>query len=165
MLSTGFWKILPPPLRIAWWGWDKNKFYPMPLTTADYRISIFTTLYILSIGITDLHDFKYGGKSSQLVSWHMLLCLAINHLNAELNPTCHLLALLEAHHILHVSRLRVKYDRRKVKLHSHEVTWGNEFPAPTSKFNFVSCGFQTIHRNCSLNWLPVFTFHNLWRQR
>jgi hypothetical protein len=32
----------------------------------------------------------------------------INPLNAELNPICHLLALLGAHHILHVSRIRVK---------------------------------------------------------
>ena len=31
----------------------------------------------------------------------------INPLNAELNPICHLLALLGAHHILHVSRIRV----------------------------------------------------------
>jgi hypothetical protein len=31
-----------------------------------------------------------------------------NTLNAELNPICHLLALLGAHHILHVSRIRVK---------------------------------------------------------
>ena len=31
----------------------------------------------------------------------------INPLNAELNPICRLLALLGAHHILHVSRLRV----------------------------------------------------------
>jgi hypothetical protein len=30
-----------------------------------------------------------------------------NLLNAELNPICHLLALLGAHHILHVSRIRV----------------------------------------------------------
>ena len=30
-----------------------------------------------------------------------------NPLNAELNPICHLLALLGAHHILHVSRIRV----------------------------------------------------------
>jgi hypothetical protein len=30
-----------------------------------------------------------------------------NPLNAELNPTCHLPALLEAHHILHISRIRV----------------------------------------------------------
>jgi len=32
----------------------------------------------------------------------------INPLNAELNPICHLLALLGAHHILHVSSVRVK---------------------------------------------------------
>jgi len=31
-----------------------------------------------------------------------------NPLNAELNPICHLLALLGARHILHVSRIRVK---------------------------------------------------------
>jgi len=32
----------------------------------------------------------------------------INPLNAELNPICHLLALLGFHHFLHVSRIRVK---------------------------------------------------------
>jgi len=31
-----------------------------------------------------------------------------NPLNAKLNLICHLLALLGAHHILHVSRVRVK---------------------------------------------------------
>jgi hypothetical protein len=30
-----------------------------------------------------------------------------NPLNGELNPICHLLALLAAHHILYVSRIRV----------------------------------------------------------
>jgi len=34
--------------------------------------------------------------------------LVFNPLNAELNPTCYLLALLGAHHFLHVSRIRVK---------------------------------------------------------
>jgi hypothetical protein len=33
-------------------------------------------------------------------------CIKINPLNAELNPICHLLAFLTAHHILHVSRIR-----------------------------------------------------------
>jgi len=37
---------------------------------------------------------------------------AINPLNVELNPICHLLPLLGAHHILHVSRARVKYYYR-----------------------------------------------------
>jgi hypothetical protein len=41
----------------------------------------------------------------------------INPLNTELNPICHLLALLGAHHILHVSRVRVKMDLQ-------EVGWG-----------------------------------------
>jgi hypothetical protein len=34
-------------------------------------------------------------------------CVCFNLLNAELNPICHLLALLVAHHILHISRIRV----------------------------------------------------------
>jgi len=33
----------------------------------------------------------------------------LNPLNAELNPICHVLALLGAHHILHVSRIRVNF--------------------------------------------------------
>jgi hypothetical protein len=32
-----------------------------------------------------------------------------NPLNTELNPKCHLLTLLGAHHILHISRIRVKW--------------------------------------------------------
>jgi hypothetical protein len=32
----------------------------------------------------------------------------LNPLNAELKPICHLLALLGAHHILHVSRIWAK---------------------------------------------------------
>ena len=49
----------------------------------------------------------------------------INPLNAELNPICHLQASLVAHHIIHVSRIRVKPDRRctyDVTLRSVSVT-------------------------------------------
>jgi len=35
------------------------------------------------------------------------LNIRFNTFNAELNPVCHLLSLLEAHHIFHVSRIRV----------------------------------------------------------
>ena len=38
----------------------------------------------------------------------------INPLNAKLNPICHLLALLGAHHILHVSRVRVNSTNEAV---------------------------------------------------
>ena len=37
-----------------------------------------------------------------------LRCRCLNPLYAELNPICHLLALVGARHIVHVSRLRVK---------------------------------------------------------
>jgi len=39
----------------------------------------------------------------------------VNPLNAELNPICRLLALLEAHHIFQVSRIRVNEPSRSTK--------------------------------------------------
>ena len=42
-------------------------------------------------------------------------CVYINPLNTELNPMCHLLALLGAYLIFHVSRIRVK-DRLTLRL-------------------------------------------------
>jgi len=39
----------------------------------------------------------------------------LNPLNAELNPICHLLALLGARHILHVSRVWVKVTGYKLR--------------------------------------------------
>ena len=47
-------------------------------------------------------------------TWNRVSCLRstnVKPLNAELNPICPLLALLGAHHILHVSRIRVKTVR------------------------------------------------------
>jgi hypothetical protein len=38
----------------------------------------------------------------------MMMATTINPLNADLNPICHLMAILEAHHILHVGKIRVK---------------------------------------------------------
>jgi hypothetical protein len=43
-----------------------------------------------------------------VVSKHPNAIFVINPLNSELNPICHLLELLRAHHILHISRIRVK---------------------------------------------------------
>jgi hypothetical protein len=52
------------------------------------------------------------------------LCV-LNPLNTELNPICHLLALLGAHHILHVSRVRVK---RKLELRKGWTLFYSGFP-------------------------------------
>ena len=57
------------------------------------------TLYFSSSLIT-------AKRVSTLVTCLGNLC-KLNTLNAELNPVCHLLALLGVHHILHVSRIRV----------------------------------------------------------
>ena len=50
--------------------------------------------------------FRYHSPLVRKVT-NLLKKTNINPLNAELNPICHLLALLGAHHILHVSRIRV----------------------------------------------------------
>jgi hypothetical protein len=44
----------------------------------------------------------------------------INPLNTELNPICYLLALLGAHHFLHVSRIRVNVDTKR---HTRKLTF------------------------------------------
>jgi len=51
------------------------------------------------------------------------MCKYINLLNAELNPISHLLALLGAHHILHVSRTRV--NKSALKWLSFDPVIGN----------------------------------------
>jgi len=57
--------------------------------------------------------FKISVTTAQkTLSFHYRACL-VNLLNAELNLICHLLALLGAHHIFHVSGVRVN------------VAWGN----------------------------------------
>ena len=47
--------------------------------------------------------FPVGAHSS-----YDMLEFGVNPLKPELNPICYLLALLGAHHFLHVSRIRVK---------------------------------------------------------
>jgi hypothetical protein len=51
----------------------------------------------------------------------------VNPINAELNPICHLLALLEAHHILHVSRIEVKANYTEVYSSENRFKFLNNF--------------------------------------
>jgi len=50
------------------------------------------------------------GSRCELVGIYTVI---IEHFNPELNPICHLLALLGAHHILHFSRIRVNMESKK----------------------------------------------------
>ena len=77
-----------------------NLFHDNPFNTV--RVSV--VLSVLRV---------FPSSSSLIYSPQHLLFLGVcslflNPLNPELNPICYLLALLGAHHFLHVSRIRVK---------------------------------------------------------
>ena len=61
-----------------------------------------------------------------------------NTLNAQLNPICHLLALLD-HHILHVSRIRVKILDACVSILRNQVTLLTALPAGFCTLFMVRC--------------------------
>jgi len=63
--------------------------------------------------------------------------LILTPLNTELNPICHLLALLGTHHILHVSRIRVKVGEKMI-----------ESTAETGK--------SILYKNCHLLFMVFF---------
>jgi hypothetical protein len=50
-------------------------------------------------------NVKFPNNTSK---WQMEFNSAFKGLNADFNPICHLLTLLGAHHILHISGIRVK---------------------------------------------------------
>jgi len=81
---------------------------PVQSLSACTRVHItFTFFYFRSPLAQCGHEQKCCEGITELVSTHKLAGRQyVNPLNAQLNPTCHLLALL-AHHILHVSGVRV----------------------------------------------------------
>jgi hypothetical protein len=71
--------------------------------TVETSIDLFK---VLSVKYSPLSFFFLTVKALHLIRY--VFPIAFNPLNAELNPIRHFLALLGAHHILHVSRIRVK---------------------------------------------------------
>jgi len=57
-----------------------------------------STCYLVSLHV-------YSDKTGKTVCQLKMKAFTINPLNAKLNPICHLLALIGAHSILHVSRI------------------------------------------------------------
>jgi hypothetical protein len=99
--------------------------------TVTFKVLRNSCVKIASVSSEPIFTFLYAGSSTQTRETAIRLVhspfffklrpsskptnknlaelgLAINTLNAKLNPICHLLALLGDHHILHVSRIRVK---------------------------------------------------------
>ena len=73
-----------------------------------YRVNCSTIHQIFTIRQTQEKVYEYN------LHLHKLF-IDFNPLNAELNPICHLLALLGARHILHISGVRVKKAFDSVK--------------------------------------------------
>ena len=65
-----------------------------------------TALHVSGGTITRHHPIPVCLEDIQ--GWGGVAALILNPLKPELNPICYLLALLGAHHFLHVSRIRVK---------------------------------------------------------
>jgi len=81
-----------------------------------------------------------------------------NPLNAELNPICHLLALLGAHHILHVSRIRVKISLMESLFHKTQLLLVNIYQLATcSKFarKISALNYTNSHSICLLRRVAV----------
>ena len=70
-----------------------------------------SVLGLLSFMFKLLRWFIRAIRIRRIVSWLFFYLQYINPLNAELNPICYLLALLGAHHILHISRIRVNENQ------------------------------------------------------
>ena len=68
----------------------------------------------------------------------------VNPLNAELNPICHQLALLGAHHIFYVSGLRVNWPED-----------GRLRPKHVAKYNLIIISASCLDVCC------VLTVHNI----
>ena len=66
-------------------------------------------------------------------------------LYAELNPICHLLALLGPHHILHISRIRVKNVPRITVYFTRRPTYIFVHMSLSSSFN-EKCHIQKLYR-------------------
>jgi hypothetical protein len=68
----------------------------------------------------------------------------INPINAELNPVCHLLALLGAQHFLHISRIRVK---------DQECAWWPRKDGTEIKTR--SCGYTREGAKLTARWMAM----------
>jgi hypothetical protein len=87
--------VFPPPLYQY-----KQQFSVMLKQKTNYRQFILNSLTLSDVFL--VFSFLYN-----CVYFCMFCMLWFNPLNTELNPICHLLSLLGAHHILHISRVRV----------------------------------------------------------
>jgi hypothetical protein len=86
----------------------------------------------------------------------------LNPLNAELNPICCFLALLGAHHFLHVSRIRVKESR----LSGYKTQLLEDFKAFKYHSQIFLVGFRKLNSGLLLSVPSLITEQiNTWESK
>ena len=106
------------------WQTGRKELRFCSIGTNSYLLFVFaghTGWRILSVNATQRRIGRSRCFWQKLTIIHCIRFLSapshsddINPLNAELNPICYLLALLGAHHFLHVNRIRVKSLTRRL---------------------------------------------------
>jgi len=86
---SGAIHLFPPPL-------------PYDADRENFKVYVIVKLKTIQKNCSALFSYSF------ICLKKILTIRYFNPLKADLNPICHLLALLGAHHILHVSRIRVK---------------------------------------------------------
>ena len=90
---------------------------PQPTACLLVSFYIFPETWPTGIGVTKV-------PCNGLIRSHSMYgILLFNPLNSKLNPVCHLLVLLGAHHILHVSRVRAKRNCSEITVYLHTAEW------------------------------------------
>ena len=81
-------------------------------------------------------------------------------LNAQLNPICHLLALLGTHHIIHISRIRVNLCTAFSRLYTVSAikTWSSE----NNSVDILEVNFGSVSSPLCVceNWKVYVVKHN-----
>jgi hypothetical protein len=110
------------------------------------------------------HPYGNPGRGEKFLCSASKLPFIINPLNAQLNPICHLLALLGAHHILHISRIRVNIHgsvhRKNILIYiQQDATLHSLFYLETALH--VSGGTSTHHQESIQLYLQHLVFVRL----
>jgi hypothetical protein len=79
---------------------------------------------LMTVGSQKLHSYEELKDQAEFVMYGTIMLSYqnfFNPLNAKLNPICHLVALLGAHFIFHVSRIRVNYTDQIHNIYSLHI--------------------------------------------
>ena len=102
-----------------------------------------------------LHNsFSFTGYASTCIPDFLLHFPALKPLNAELNPICHLLALLGAHPILHISRIRVNIVAPQVAVFRNPTCASIHFHVSLNPFVSPVIIYQYMYLSLWSYWIP-----------